>query len=69
VAGSVTHADQDELSAAMRASKKREVSDSWVLNRKKADEDISPFVGGTLALYGVTMPKVKRPKIGERGRR
>ncbi|MGX4358824.1 hypothetical protein ACWJW2_19825, partial [Clostridioides difficile] len=35
VAGSVTHADQDELSAAMRASKKREVSDSWVLNRKK----------------------------------
>lgn len=69
VCGGITHEGQDELTDAMEASEKRVLMDAWALSRKNSDTDITAFVAATLALYGVGMLKVKRPKIGQRGKR
>ena len=69
VNGTIYHSDQPELTAAMKGSVKRPLLDAWGLSRRRTEVDISVFVAGILALYGVQMPRVKRPVIGERGRR
>lgn len=67
--GAATHSGQAELTSAMVGSVKRDLLDSWALSRKRAEVDISAFVGATLALYGVTLKKVVRPRVGRRGAR
>lgn len=69
VNGDYLHDGSTEMTAAMLGSAKRDLQDSWGLSRKRAEVDISAFVAGVLALYGVALKKVERPKIGERGRR
>lgn len=67
--GSYTHDNQDAMTAAMQAATWRPLGDARALSRRRSETNISPFVSGTLALYGVGLARVKRPRIGERGRR
>lgn len=69
VSGEATHSGQSEITAAMIGSEKRDLVDAWGLSRKRAEVDITAFVGAVEALYGVQYAKTIRPKAGTGRRR
>ena len=48
------HLGQLELIAAVRHAAKRQLGDAWAWSRRSSSVDISPLVGCTLALWGLT---------------
>lgn len=61
----VLHLDQIALNMAMSAARKRKIGmeGGWGWNRVSPDTDITPVVGGTLALWGLTSSEVAdKPK-------
>lgn len=61
---SVEHGDQPELNEAVDAAemKRRSNSSVWVWARKDITHDISPLVGCTLALHGLSKAKTEKKK-------
>lgn len=61
---SVVHGDQPELNEAVDAAemKRRSNSSVWVWARKDITHDISPLVGCTLALHGLSKAKTEKKK-------
>lgn len=47
----IRHLGQDEMTHALRGAKARPLVDRWAWSRTKSNVDISPLVGGTLALW------------------
>jgi glucose-6-phosphate dehydrogenase assembly protein OpcA len=47
----IRHLGQDELNAAIRGAKARQLVDRWAWSRTKSTVNISPLVAATLALY------------------
>lgn len=66
MSGRVRHIDQPLLNTALSVARKRQVGDGggWAWHRKGVEDDITPLVSATLALWGVgaDKAKVKRPK-------
>lgn len=61
--GTVTHFGQPQLSSAVNAGRKRNLSEAWAWHRRDTDADISPLVAVTLALHALGKPK-EREKVG-----
>jgi hypothetical protein len=59
--GSVFHTDQPQVNVALSVATKRPLAGAWAWNRKDATSNISPIVGGTLALWGAQNDNVRRP--------
>lgn len=59
--GSVFHTDQPQVNVALSVATKRPLAGAWAWNRKDATSNISPIVGGTLALWGAQNDNVQRP--------
>lgn len=59
--GNVKHLGQPELRAAVKGAVSRPLGDAWAWSRKNSHVDISPLVGCTLALWGVS--RVKEPLL------
>lgn len=59
----IRHLDQPLLNSAIGSSRKRVIGDGWAWNRKDSNNDITPLVSVTLALWGfqqgVAAPKPK----------
>jgi hypothetical protein len=49
--GTLTHLNQEELTAAIRGARARPLVDRWAWSRSKSSVNISPLVAGTLALW------------------
>jgi hypothetical protein len=49
--GTIRHAGQPELDAALRGAKARQLVDRWAWSRTKSTVNISPLVAATLAFY------------------
>lgn len=66
MSGHVRHIDQPLLNASLSVARKRAVGDGggWAWHRRDVEDDITPLVSATLALWGVgaDKSKVKRPK-------
>lgn len=66
MSGHLRHIDQPILNTALSVARKRTVGDGggWAWHRKGVEDDITPLVSATLALWGVgaDKAKVKRPK-------
>ncbi len=48
----VVHVGQAEMAAAVAGARKRKLVDAWAWSRSSSSVDITPLVGGTLALHG-----------------
>lgn len=68
VAGNILHSNQRELNDAVSAAERkvRANSSTWVWARKDTMTDISPLIGCTLALHGLTKHKPKSQKTSGR---
>ena len=66
MSGNVRHIDQPLLNASLSVARKRTIGDGggWAWHRRDVEDDITPLVSATLALWGAIAPKtkVKRPK-------
>lgn len=52
VAVDVVHCNQPEMVTAIAGSKKKALGDRWTWSRSSSTTNISPLVGGTIALFG-----------------
>lgn len=71
--GRLRHLDQPLLNTALSVARKRTIGDGggWAWHRKGVEDDITPLVASTLALWGLTADKgkVKRPRKRRGGAR
>ena len=66
MSGRLRHLDQPLLNTALSVARKRTIGDGggWAWHRKGVEDDITPLVSATLALWGVMADKgkVRRPR-------
>ena len=55
VEGTITHIDQPDLNVAVAGAQKRPIGDAYAWGRRLSHANITPFVSGTLAAWGVTV--------------
>jgi hypothetical protein len=65
----LTHADQDQLTAALAGAKRRKIGDAggWGLDRRDPAQNIAPLVACVLARYGTTLTKQTKVRAARPG--
>jgi hypothetical protein len=53
------HLGQFAMLEAIKAARKRDIVDTWVWSRRSSEEDISPLMAATMALYGLAVYDVQ----------
>ena len=62
MSGSLRHSNQPVLNTALGVARKRTLQDAWAWSRRDSDDDITPLVSATMALWGLHADNVAQPK-------